>query len=123
MVAINVGDLSDRETVSYTMLGLAGDTLDAMMRASSRRALVSADVVINVPLKEYGSLDWRRAAALIEEGYRAAEAMREQLLPLAVERSRVPSVAGRSPGAPADDVAGARVRRARRIRHERRATA
>ena len=36
VVAINVGDLSDRETVSYTMLGLAGDTLDAMMRASSQ---------------------------------------------------------------------------------------
>jgi NTE family protein len=84
VVAVNVGDLSDREGLSYTMLGLAGDTLDAMMRASTRRALASADVIINVPLGEYGSLDWRRAADLIEEGYRAAEAMRDQLLPLAV---------------------------------------
>ena len=87
VVAINVGDLTDREAVSYTMLGLAGDTLDAMMRASSRRALASADVVINVPLKEYGSLDWRRAPALIDEGYRAAEAMRQQLLPLALSEA------------------------------------
>ena len=39
VIAVNVGDLSDREGVSYTMLGVAGDTLDAMMRASTRRAL------------------------------------------------------------------------------------
>jgi NTE family protein len=87
VVAVNVGDLSDLEGVSYTMLGLAGTTLDAMMRASSRRALASADVLINVPLKEYGSLDWRRAPELIEAGYRAAESMREQLLPLALNEA------------------------------------
>ena len=84
VVAVNVGDLADREGVNYTMLGVAGNTLDAMMRASTRRALQSADVLIDVPLKEYGSLDWRRAGALIEEGYRAAEALRDKLLPFAV---------------------------------------
>jgi NTE family protein len=84
VVGVNVGDLSDREGVSYTMLGLAGSTIDAMMRASTRRVLASADVVLNVPLTKYGSMDWRRAADLIEEGYRAAEAVRDQLLPLAV---------------------------------------
>ena len=87
VIAINVGDLSDPEGVSYTLLGVAGNTLDAMMRASTRRAIASADVVINVPLKEYGSLDWRKAGALIDEGYRAAEAMRDQLLPLAVSEA------------------------------------
>ena len=87
VVAINVGDLSDREGVSYTLFGIAGETIDAMMRASTRRALGAADVVINVPLSEYGSLDWRRADALIEEGYRAAESMRDQLLPLAISES------------------------------------
>jgi NTE family protein len=87
VVAINVGDLSTREGVNATLFGLASETMDAMMRASTRRALTSADVVVNVPLKEYGSLDWRRAASLIEEGYRAAEAMRDQLLPLAVSQA------------------------------------
>ena len=87
VIAVNVGDLTDRTGVSFTMLGVAGNTLDAMMRASTRRAMASADVVINVPLSEYGSLDWRRAPELIEEGYRAAEAMRDQLLPLAVSEA------------------------------------
>jgi NTE family protein len=84
VVAINVGDLADQEALAYTLTGLAGATLDAVMRASSKEALRSADVVINVPLKKYGSLDWRRSADLSREGYDAAEAMRDQLLPLAV---------------------------------------
>src|SRR4029434_10867599 len=83
----NVGDLSNREGVSYTMFGLAGSTLDAMMRASTKRALAAADVVVNVPLGAYGSLDWRRADDLIKEGYRAAEGMRDRLLPLAVSEA------------------------------------
>lgn len=84
VIAVNVGDLADQEAVDYTMFGVAGSSLDAMMRASTRRALAAADIVINVPLKDYGSLDWRRADDLIEEGYRAAEALRDRLLPLAV---------------------------------------
>jgi NTE family protein len=87
VVAVNVGDLSDREGVNYTMFGVAGNALDAMMRASTRRVLTAADVVVNVPLEKYGSLDWRRAADLIDEGYRAAEAMRDRLLPLAVSEA------------------------------------
>lgn len=87
VVAVNVGDLSDREGVAYTLLGLAGSTLDAMMRASTRTSITSADIIIDVPLRQYGSLDWRRSDALIEEGYRAAEALRDRLLPLAVSEA------------------------------------
>src|SRR5262249_42887551 len=54
VVAVNVGQLSDREGVNATMFGLAGETIDAMMRASTKKALESADVVINVPLEKYG---------------------------------------------------------------------
>ncbi len=84
VVAINVGELGNTEELSYTMLSVAGATLDAMMRAATRRAVAAADVVINVPLQSYGSLAWRRSDELIDEGYKAAEAMRDQLLPLAV---------------------------------------
>ncbi|PWT80620.1 MAG: hypothetical protein C5B57_11975 [Blastocatellia bacterium] len=88
VVAVNVGELSDRKGVNVTMFGVAGETIDAMMRASTKRALESADVVVNVPLEKYGALDWRRTADLIDEGYRAAEAMRDQLLPLAVSEAQ-----------------------------------
>src|SRR5262249_35621146 len=85
VVAVNVGELSNPEGVSHTMFGVAGTTIDAMMRATTLRALSSADVVINVPLKQYGSLGWRRSADLMDEGDRAGEAMRDQRLPLALD--------------------------------------
>jgi NTE family protein len=89
VIAVNVGDLSTQTKVSRSMLGLVGNTLDAMMRASTRAGMASADVVLNVPLVEkgYGSLDWRRAPELVEEGYRAAEAIRDQLLPYALDEA------------------------------------
>ncbi len=87
VIAVNVGELNTKEAIDFSLLGLAMETLDAMMRANTLRAVTSADVMINVPLSSYGSLDWRRAAALIKEGYAAAEAMRERLLPMAVDEA------------------------------------
>ena len=105
------------------MLGVAGDTLDAMMRASTGARSPSADVVINVPLEEYGSLDWRRAAELIDEGYRAAEAMRDQLLPLAVSEAEFEAWRRARQARRRTDAAGAGVHRARGLRDERREAA
>jgi NTE family protein len=84
VIAVNVGELADQERINYSILGLAGATIDAMMRANTRKALTSADVVLTVPLEEFGSLDWRKSDALIEAGYQAAEAMRATLIPYAV---------------------------------------
>ncbi len=84
VVAVNVGDLSDRVTVDQSLFAVAGAALDAMMRANTKLTIEKADIIINVPLAEYGSLAWRRSDELIIEGYKAAEAMRDRLLPLAV---------------------------------------
>ena len=87
VIAVNVGELGDREAIAASLLGILGETLDAMMRANTLKALAAADVIIHVPLKEYGSLDWRRYQDLIGEGYKAADGMREQLLPFALDES------------------------------------
>jgi NTE family protein len=84
VVAVNVGDLSDRETVNQSLFALAGATLDAMMRANTKEMIKHADIIIHVPVAEFGSLDWRRSDELVAAGYQAAEAMRDRLLPLAV---------------------------------------
>lgn len=84
VVAINVGDLKNPEEIDVSMLQAANNSVTAMMRASTRVGLAAADIQIDVPLKDYGSLDWRRSAELVQEGYKAAEAMRDRLLPLAV---------------------------------------
>ncbi len=85
VIAVNVGEIGPKQSVDYSLFGLVMETLDAMMRANTLRATTSADVMITVPLSNYGSLDWRRAADLVREGYAAAEAAREQLLPMAVD--------------------------------------
>jgi NTE family protein len=87
VIAINVGDLDDQEDIDYSIFGLAGATIDAMMRANTKTALKAADVVLNIPLKDYGSLAWRQSDALIEEGYKAAEAMKDTLLRYAISET------------------------------------
>jgi NTE family protein len=84
VIAINVGDLSDRVEVNQSLFAVAGASLDAMMRANTKQTIRQADIIIDIPLAEFGSLDWRRSKELIEEGYKAAEAMRDRLMPLAV---------------------------------------
>lgn len=85
VIAINVGNMSDKKTINYSLLGLMGETVDAMMAANTRNAMKSADIIINPPLKGFASLDWRRSDELAADGYQAAEAMKEKLLPLAVD--------------------------------------
>jgi len=84
VIAVNVGNLANARSVSYSTFGLMGATLDAMVRANTRQAMAAADIVINVPVDGFDGRDFRRSQALIEAGYDAAETMRDQLLPLAV---------------------------------------
>ena len=87
VIAINVGSMDETREVSGSMFGVMSHTIDTMMLASTRRSLASADIVINPDLVDYGSLDWRRSAELANEGYRAAEALKDKLLPLALNDS------------------------------------
>jgi NTE family protein len=88
VIAINVGDMSDTRSVSRSILGLMGQTVDVMMLVNTRASLTAADIVVNPPLEGFGSLDWRRSAALAADGYQAAEAMKDRLLPLAVDETQ-----------------------------------
>ena len=61
------------------------------MRASTKYSIAGADVIINVPLRSFGSLDWRRSADLIKEGYAAAEAyLPSQKIAIAVATTFAP---------------------------------
>jgi NTE family protein len=84
VIAVNVNDLSDRHEVNYSVFGLMGAALDAMVRSHSRRSLAAADVVVNVPVEGFAALDFSKSGELIEIGYQAAAAMRDQLLRYAV---------------------------------------
>jgi NTE family protein len=83
VVAIDVG-YGPEENLDYSMFALMGQTVDSMMKANTRRALQSADLVIQVDVEGFGSLDWRRSAELMQRGYEAAEKHRTELLPHAL---------------------------------------
>jgi NTE family protein len=88
VVAVNVGSMAEKRIVDYSMLGLMGQTVDVMMTASTRAAMKGADLVINPPLVGFKSLDWRRSEALAEDGYAATEALKDRLLPLALDETQ-----------------------------------
>ena len=83
VIAVKTGPIRDTVDITYSMLAIAQTTVSAMMRANTAQSLAVADIVIN-PAEKFGSLDWRLASALIEDGYRAAEACAQQLLPYAL---------------------------------------
>jgi NTE family protein len=86
VIAIDVADPADPEGIPFTVFGVTESTIDAMMRSATRRTLAAADIVVHVPLRPSQSFHWRRATDMIDAGYRAAEAMRTELLPLAVSQ-------------------------------------
>ena len=88
VIAINVGYMGDTRTVSRSLLGLMNQTVDVMMQAATRTSMKSADVVINPRLDGFASLDWRRSVELEEEGYKAAEAMKDPLLRYAIDEGQ-----------------------------------
>ena len=80
VIAINVGDLPTQRTINYSMFGLLGQHLDAMMRANTRRALQAADVDHHVPTSRDSARSTGGAVReLIEQGYKAAEASTDRV--------------------------------------------
>ncbi len=87
VVAIDVAVPADLTGIPFTVFGITDAAIDATMRVATRRTLAAADIVVHVPLRPAQSSEWRRAADLIGAGYRAAEAMRARLLPLAISEA------------------------------------
>jgi NTE family protein len=87
VIAVNVGAAADPRMINQSLLAIMGSTVDAMMRAGTRTALESADLIITPPLKGFRSLDWRRSRDLADDGYQAAEVMRDKLLPYALDEA------------------------------------
>jgi NTE family protein len=86
VVAVNVS--ADEATSGPdSMFSLLGKTIDAMMASGTRKALESADLVVDPDLTGLDSMSWRRSDELAQRGYAAAEAMRDKLLPFAMSEA------------------------------------
>jgi NTE family protein len=79
VIAVDVsGDLA-YERRADSILGILIESLDVMMRAGSRRALESANIVLVPDLKGFWAIDFDRAEQFARLGYAAAEARRAEL--------------------------------------------
>ncbi|MCX6546390.1 MAG: patatin-like phospholipase family protein [Acidobacteria bacterium] len=79
VIAVDVsGDLA-YEKRGDSLLSVLVESLDVMMRAGSRRALESADIVLVPALKGFWAVDFDRADQFARQGYAAAEAQRSSL--------------------------------------------
>jgi NTE family protein len=85
VIAVDVGSSNDTNDVRFSAFGLVNNTVGAMKRANTRRARGSATLVVEPDLESFSAGDWRRAGELAVVGYRAAESMSADLLPLAVD--------------------------------------
>lgn len=83
VVAVNVA-ADDTSTGPDSMFSLLGKTIDAMMASGTRKALQSADLIVDPDLTGLDSMSWRRSDELAARGYAAAEAMKDKLLPYAM---------------------------------------
>jgi NTE family protein len=86
-IAVNVGANTDEPPAPTTLFAILGQTIDSMMTTGTRQALKSADLVVVPDLKGLTGADWRRADALVERGYKAAEAMSAELLRYQVDEA------------------------------------
>jgi NTE family protein len=85
VVAVNVSSSTDGFTPPTNFVDVLGRTMDTMMTMGVAKALQSADIVIIPDLRGFPGTDYRRSDELVERGYEAAEAVKEQLLPYAVD--------------------------------------
>jgi NTE family protein len=85
VIAVDVGSSNDTSDVRFSAFRLQSNTRRATMRTNTRRSLASATFVIEPNVESFSGGDWRRAAELAVVGYRAAESMSADLLPLAVD--------------------------------------
>ena len=80
VIAVNVGaDAGDEKAQTQSLFALLGKTIDTMMTTSTRRALESADLVIDPDLKGLTSTSWRSSDDLADRGYQGAAALEAKL--------------------------------------------
>ena len=87
VVAVNVAADEPAATGPDSMFSLLGKTIDAMMAGGTRKALESADLVIDPNLEGLDSMAWRKSDDLAQRGYDGAAAMAAKLAPYALSEA------------------------------------
>ncbi len=85
VIAVDVSAETDVEKeAKQTLFTTIGKTISTMMDAGTKRALASADFVVDPDLTGLNSMSWRESEELAKRGYDAAQKMADTLLKYAV---------------------------------------
>jgi NTE family protein len=85
VVAVNVSASTDGFVPPTNFFDVLGRAMDTMMAMGMAKALQSADLVVVPDLRGLPGTDYRRSEDFVERGYQAAEAVKDRLLPYAVD--------------------------------------
>ena len=72
-------------TATMSSFGVLGRSISVVVAANELLSMEKADMLISVPLQDYGALDYNRADELIKRGYQAAQAKAALLNSLSVD--------------------------------------
>jgi NTE family protein len=84
VVAVNVSASTDEFEAPANFFEVLDKTFDAMMKAAAERSLLSAKLTIIPDLNGFPGTAFRKSEEIVDRGYEAAEAVKEQLLPYSV---------------------------------------
>ena len=111
VIAVDVGEDASTKQRYDSIFGVLDETLNVMMRSGTKRALLSADLVLVPDLERISGADFSRAEDLVRRGYAEAEAHASELLPYAVSAADYEAwAAGRRSRRPAGQTAPAIIR-------------
>jgi NTE family protein len=85
IIAIHLEDAPLANTDTMSILGVLNRAFDAGIQRNVEQAERLADVVVKVPIGSFSTIDYARAAQLIDAGYNAAEQNRAKLLRYALD--------------------------------------
>jgi NTE family protein len=72
-------------TARMSSVGVLGRGISVMIAANELKSMQDADILVTVPLDKFGTLDYGKAAAIIQAGYDAAQAKAAVLEKLSVD--------------------------------------
>ena len=79
VIAVHLAVASPKPEELQSLFSVLGDSVDVAIRESELRGLANADLVVNVDLHDYSSLDYGKAEVMIGLGEKAAEQKRNVL--------------------------------------------
>lgn len=87
VLGVHLEIASLKPDASLNSFQVLGESIAAVIAANEREAMSDADIVVNVPLQKFSSMDYEKAGLIIKAGYDAAAANGEKLSSLSVDEA------------------------------------